>query len=381
MPATAHRTTGATPTTPLDGASPNGKLAQPANTRRPTPDAITHFSWDGNRLLTEQQLHRAPGQSEPQLQHRLYIYEPDSFVPLAQVQTLRAPDDPDNISRPDPDAASLHQQHHEIWANNVIPLQKRIAARLKNTLPKEPKRPASTTEIFYYHTDHLGTPRELTDTEGHIAWEARYQAWGRAHRIDYPAIPHVISDGNIQRQIWVEPQSHERPVQNLRFQGQYHDEETGLHYNRFRYYDPDVGRFASQDPIGLAGGVNTYQHAPNPVVWVDPLGLCKCPGVVATSETVERILQAERAGSGLKDDAAHRAASFLSREQLLAGKTFPLRGGDGVERTLLQTKGGLNGKNGIYEYILDSSGKVTHQRFIDGGIINGLPNQRATKAP
>ena len=64
--------------------------------------------------------------------------------------------------------------------------------------------------------------------------------------------------------------------QSLRFQGQYHDSETGLHYNRFRHYDPDMGRFISQDPIGLLGGENLYQHAPNPVGWVDPLGLAKC---------------------------------------------------------------------------------------------------------
>jgi RHS repeat-associated protein len=63
--------------------------------------------------------------------------------------------------------------------------------------------------------------------------------------------------------------------QNLRFQGQYFDEETGLHYNRFRYYDPDVGRFVSQDPIGLDGGINTYQYTPNPLTWIDPDGL-KC---------------------------------------------------------------------------------------------------------
>ena len=62
---------------------------------------------------------------------------------------------------------------------------------------------------------------------------------------------------------------------NLRFQGQYFDEETGLHYNRFRYYDPDVGRFVSQDPIGLKGGVNLYQYSPNPIVWVDPIGLVR----------------------------------------------------------------------------------------------------------
>ena len=206
--------------------------------------------------------------------------------------------DPDNMSRPDLDLASLQQQHPELWANNVIPLQKRIAARLKNIRPKEPERPASTTEIYHYHTDHLGTPRELTDTDGHIAWEACYQTWGRAHQIDYPGILHVISDGNTQRQVWIEPHPHERPIQNLRFQGQYHDEETGLHYNRFRYYDPDVGRFASQDPIGLAGGVNTYQYAPNPVVWIDPLGLCKCePNKKTSYEGVSRrdaLRQAKR---------------------------------------------------------------------------------------
>jgi RHS repeat-associated protein len=67
--------------------------------------------------------------------------------------------------------------------------------------------------------------------------------------------------------------------QNLRFQGQYFDEETGLHYNRFRYYDPDIGRFVGQDPIGLLGGDNGYQYASNPTTWIDPFGLAcdPCP--------------------------------------------------------------------------------------------------------
>lgn len=60
-------------------------------------------------------------------------------------------------------------------------------------------------------------------------------------------------------------------------QGQQEDNETGLYLNRHRYYDPSVGRFISNDPIGLAGGFNLHLYAPNPVGWVDPLGLARCP--------------------------------------------------------------------------------------------------------
>ncbi|WP_227680188.1 RHS repeat-associated core domain-containing protein, partial [Psychrobacter sp. HII-4] len=61
--------------------------------------------------------------------------------------------------------------------------------------------------------------------------------------------------------------------QPIRFQGQHFDEETGLSYNRFRYYDPDMGMFTTRDPIQLQGGLNVFQYAPNPTGWVDPLGL------------------------------------------------------------------------------------------------------------
>jgi RHS repeat-associated protein len=66
--------------------------------------------------------------------------------------------------------------------------------------------------------------------------------------------------------------------QPLRFQGQYEDPETGLYYNRHRYYDPDAGRYITQDPIGLLGGVNSYQFAPNSIVWADPTGLARGKG-------------------------------------------------------------------------------------------------------
>ncbi|MDR5825947.1 RHS repeat-associated core domain-containing protein, partial [Caballeronia sp. LZ043] len=61
--------------------------------------------------------------------------------------------------------------------------------------------------------------------------------------------------------------------QAIRLQGQYFDHESGLHYNRYRYFDPSTGSFISQDPIGLAGGINPYQFARNVFGWMDPLGL------------------------------------------------------------------------------------------------------------
>ena len=59
-------------------------------------------------------------------------------------------------------------------------------------------------------------------------------------------------------------------------QGQYADAETGLYYNTFRYYDPDIGRLVSEDPVGLWGGLNFYEYAPNTDAWIDPWGWLKC---------------------------------------------------------------------------------------------------------
>jgi RHS repeat-associated protein len=111
---------------------------------------------------------------------------------------------------------------------------------------------------FYYQLDHLGTPQELTDFGGEIVWSAKYNAYGK--------VTHLTFGGGEQLE------------QPLRFQGQYFDAESGLHYNRHRYYDPEVGRYLTPDPIKLAGGLNQYQYTPNPTGWVDPLGLSgSCP--------------------------------------------------------------------------------------------------------
>ena len=112
------------------------------------------------------------------------------------------------------------------------------------------------TQFYWYQNDQLGTPIGLTDGFDETLYECQYNAYGQIidetyHEVGNRAIPDNL----------------------LRFQGQYYDEETGLHYNLNRYYAPFVGRYITQDPIKLIGGLNLYQYSPNPVNWIDPLGL------------------------------------------------------------------------------------------------------------
>ncbi|HFH3202780.1 TPA: RHS repeat domain-containing protein, partial [Pseudomonas aeruginosa] len=105
--------------------------------------------------------------------------------------------------------------------------------------------------LLYLHGDHLDTPRLATDASGQIAWQWQSDAFGRGE---------ALSQGSTQV--------------NLRFPGQYYDAESGLHYNYFRDYDPETGRYVESDPIGLAGGLNTFSYVyGNPVNLIDPNGL------------------------------------------------------------------------------------------------------------
>ena len=115
--------------------------------------------------------------------------------------------------------------------------------------------------IYHYHCNHLGTPQELTNQDGDVIWLSYDRAWGG-------------SFDTIYKQQFIDNFSlDENELQPIKFQGQSLDTETGLHYNRFRYYDSDVGMFIQRDPIGLLGGNNVFQYAPNPVGWIDPWGL------------------------------------------------------------------------------------------------------------
>ena len=101
--------------------------------------------------------------------------------------------------------------------------------------------------LAYFHTDQIGIPREMTDIHGNLLWYGEYTAWDRLKKNE-----RVYKDAH----------------QPFRLQNQYFDEETGLHYNLMRYYEPEAGRFVNQDPIGLLGGDNLYWFAPNTSKWL-----------------------------------------------------------------------------------------------------------------
>lgn len=108
--------------------------------------------------------------------------------------------------------------------------------------------------FFAIITDLIGTPAELVDEHGVIAWRTRTTLWGTT--------------------TWNANATAYTP---LRFPGQYFDPETGLHYNNQRYYDPDTARYITPDPLGLLPAPNPTTYVHNPTTWIDPLGLADCP--------------------------------------------------------------------------------------------------------
>ena len=108
-------------------------------------------------------------------------------------------------------------------------------------------------DCFSIVSDYLGTPMQAYDKQGNKVWEQELDIYGRQRKRPSAFIP-------------------------FKYQGQYEDAETGLYYNRFRYYDPNAGSYISQDPIGLTGGNPTlYGYVGEPNSWIDVLGLSKIP--------------------------------------------------------------------------------------------------------
>ncbi|MFG2899254.1 putative T7SS-secreted protein [Streptomyces zaomyceticus] len=140
-------------------------------------------------------------------------------------------------------------------------------------LAQTERRADSTDERFFaIVTDLIGTPTELVDESGVLAWRTRSTLWGTT--------------------TWNRDATAYTP---LRFPGQYFDPESGLHYNHFRYYDPESARYLSQDPLGLTPAPNPSTYVHNPHTWSDPLGLGPCPPKGEHSNPFEHRADAERA--------------------------------------------------------------------------------------
>jgi RHS repeat-associated protein len=117
-------------------------------------------------------------------------------------------------------------------------------------------KPGTPTQIYYIFSDHLNTPRVVTNSANisQIRWRWLSEPFGTAPAEDNPMGLGVFTF-------------------NLRFPGQYYDAESALHNNYHRDYDPKLGRYVQSDPIGLQGGINTYAYVgSNPLTWIDPDG-------------------------------------------------------------------------------------------------------------
>jgi RHS repeat-associated protein len=246
-----------------------------------------YYGWDGDRLVhTERIDAEHPGQR--QITHT--VYEPESFTPLLRLSTatkqqgkpnalvqalgagLQDGDEDDHQALvmmqamlgampkdlQDSAQASMQQALQQGLPPSALAAMpdegKNTLQRLsdlREQLEKQEQSEQTPIEVLYFHCDHLGTPLALTDPSRNIVWAAQLDPWGN-----------VLQEFN--------PQNIEQPI---RLPGQHHDRETGLYYNRHRYYDPSIGSYINQDPIGLAGGANLHRYPDDPTQLTDPLGL------------------------------------------------------------------------------------------------------------
>ncbi|MGO5566426.1 RHS repeat-associated core domain-containing protein [Acinetobacter baumannii] len=192
---------------------------------------LTLFGWDGDLMIWES------FKSAQTNYTKHYIYEPDSFVPLLQagykdfIQLIETPDYQEYQTKP----YSIYKD--PVWNRNLG------------------KERTALEQFTFYHCDQVGTPQTMTNIRGECVWEILQDTWGAVSQIK------ALNQDNPFEQ------------NNLRFQGQYYDQETELHYNRYRYYEPHSARYVSKDPIGLEGGMNTSSYVSDPNQWIDPKGL------------------------------------------------------------------------------------------------------------
>ncbi len=219
---------------------------------------VTWYGWDGDRLTTIQT-------DTTRIQT---VYLPGSFTPLIRVETENGEQakarhrslaevlqEDTGVTLPAELAVMLGRLERELRAGAVSAESEAwlaqcglTAAQMESQMEAEyiPER-----RLHLYHCDHRGLPQALISPEGETAWCGEYDEWGN-----------LLGEEN--------PQHLQQPY---RLPGQQYDEESGLYYNRNRYYDPLQGRYITQDPIGLKGGGNLYKYPLNPVQKIDVLGL------------------------------------------------------------------------------------------------------------
>ncbi|MEJ5128953.1 RHS repeat-associated core domain-containing protein, partial [Comamonas sp. MYb21] len=122
---------------------------------------------------------------------------------------------------------------------------------LEQTVTSQREEAAQSIEIRHYLCDHLGTPHALIGEDTQLEWAVQLDAWGNVRAEHNPS----------------------GEYQPIRLPGQHADEDTGLYYNRYRYYEPDIAGFINQDPLGINASINLDKYVKNPLQWVDVLGL------------------------------------------------------------------------------------------------------------
>ncbi|EHX1396056.1 RHS repeat protein, partial [Escherichia coli] len=225
---------------------------------------VTWYGWDGDWLTTVQT-------DTTRIQT---VYQPGSFTPLIRIETengerekmqrrslaeklqSEGSEDGHGVVFPAELVRMLDRLEEEIRAGRVSSESRAWLAQCGLTVEQlarqvEPEY-TPARKVHLYHCDHRGLPLALISEDGNTAWRGEYDEWGNQLNEENPH--HVY--------------------QPYRLPGQQYDEESGLYYNRNRYYDPLQGRYITQDPIGPVGGGNPYSYVlNNPAQFIDPTGL------------------------------------------------------------------------------------------------------------
>ena len=182
-------------------------------------------------------------------------------------------------------------------------------------------------------TDAAGTPAELVAADGSIAWHLTTSLFGT---------PAAVSEHDVDCP--------------LRFPGQYLDQETGLHYNVHRYYDPQTASYLSPDPLGLAPAPNDHGYAPNPLTEIDPLGLLCDTALAGIKDRVDTLHGLNGGGSGYRTTAIIRALDHNGKEVDVVGWSGPA---DKALNPKIVNALGNNGRNEIPAMAVDGDAEVT----------------------